>query len=85
MPNSNSRDESEGYGLAVRRLNPRNKNPYKLNFYYFKIGFIYIFNLIVGSGALTMPKAFSNSGIILSSFLLIFLNLMRYFENKIHL
>ncbi|CAF0706838.1 unnamed protein product [Brachionus calyciflorus] len=42
------------------------------------MGFIYIFNLIVGSGALTMPKAFANSGILLSSILLIFLNLMSF-------
>jgi len=34
--------------------------------------------LIVGSGALTMPKAFDNAGIILSSVLLLFLTLMRF-------
>jgi amino acid permease len=42
------------------------------------VGFIYIFNLIVGSGALTMPKAFETTGIILSSFLLVFLTVMSF-------
>ncbi len=42
------------------------------------MGFIYIFNIIVGTGALTMPKAFENTGIILSSALLIFLTLMSF-------
>lgn len=27
-----------------------------------QVAFIYVFNLIVGVGALTMPKAFSNAG-----------------------
>lgn len=42
------------------------------------VGFMYIFNIIVGTGALTMPKAFENTGIILSSVLLIFLTLMSF-------
>jgi len=42
------------------------------------IGFIYIFNIIVGTGALTMPKAFENTGILLSSVLLVFLTLMSF-------
>jgi len=42
------------------------------------MGFIYIFNIIVGTGALTMPKAFENTGIILSSVLLIFLTIMSF-------
>eukprot|EP01135_Chromosphaera_perkinsii_P009636 Nk52_evm86s1810 gene=Nk52_evmTU86s1810 len=29
-----------------------------------KVGFIYIFNLIVGAGALTLPKAFAEAGIL---------------------
>lgn len=27
-----------------------------------QVAFIYVFNLIIGVGALTMPKAFSNAG-----------------------
>ncbi|RNA19958.1 transmembrane protein -like [Brachionus plicatilis] len=46
--------------------------------YGLSMGFIFIFNLIVGSGALTLPKAFGNSGIFLSLILLIFLNLMSF-------
>lgn len=42
------------------------------------IGFIYIFNIIVGTGALTMPKAFEYSGILLSSVLLVVLTLMSF-------
>lgn len=42
------------------------------------IGFIYIFNIIVGTGALTMPKAFETSGILLSSMLLIVLTFMSF-------
>ncbi|KAJ7369343.1 hypothetical protein OS493_039701 [Desmophyllum pertusum] len=30
--------------------------------YSFPVAFIYVFNLIIGVGALTMPKAFSNAG-----------------------
>jgi hypothetical protein len=48
------------------------------NSYGLPVAFIYIFNLIVGTGSLTMPKAFENSGYILSSFLLVFLNLMSF-------
>lgn len=42
-----------------------------------QIGFVYVFNIIVGSGALTMPKAFELTGIILSTALLVFLTIVR--------
>ena len=32
----------------------------------FQVGLIYIFNLIVGTGALTMPKAFAEAGWLVS-------------------
>ena len=38
----------------------------------------YIFNLIVGVGALSLPKAFSDAGIILGTVLLILLALTSY-------
>ena len=46
--------------------------------YSLAIGFVYIFNIIVGTGALTMPKAFEKTGIILSSALLVFLTFMSF-------
>ena len=46
--------------------------------YSLMVGFVYIFNIIVGTGALTMPKAFENTGILLSSVLLVFLTLMSF-------
>jgi len=55
-----------------------NKAVLNLFVIYIQVGFIYIFNLIVGTGALTMPKAFENSGVILSTILLIFLTLMSF-------
>lgn len=39
---------------------------------------IYMFNLIVGAGPLTLPKAFSMAGVVLSSILLIFLAFMSF-------
>ena len=39
----------------------------------FSSGLIYIFNLIVGTGALTLPAAFSNAGWALSTFIIILL------------
>ncbi|CAJ0939956.1 unnamed protein product [Ranitomeya imitator] len=42
------------------------------------VGLIYMFNLIVGTGALTMPKAFANAGWLISLILIIFLAFMSY-------
>jgi len=41
-------------------------------------GLIYIFNLIVGTGALTLPAAFSNAGWALSTFIIILLAFMSF-------
>lgn len=38
-----------------------------------KIGLIYVFNLIVGTGALTLPAVFAKAGWLLSLLLLILL------------
>ncbi len=38
-----------------------------------QFGFIYIFNLIIGVGALTLPRAFTETGLVLASILLVFL------------
>lgn len=43
----------------------------------FQVGLIYVFNLIVGTGALTMPKAFQEAGWILSLVTIIILSFMR--------
>ena len=39
---------------------------------------MYIFNLIVGTGALTLPKAMASAGWLVSVVLLILLCFMRY-------
>lgn len=41
-------------------------------------GFIYVFNLIVGTGALTLPAAFHNAGWALSTVVLIMLSFMSF-------
>lgn len=43
----------------------------------FQVGLVYMFNLIVGTGALTMPKAFASAGWLVSLVLLVFLGFMR--------
>lgn len=42
-----------------------------------QVGLVYMFNLIVGTGALTMPKAFATAGWLVSLILLLFLGFMR--------
>ncbi|XP_013929966.1 PREDICTED: transmembrane protein 104 [Thamnophis sirtalis] len=42
------------------------------------VGLIYMFNLIVGTGALTMPKAFAAAGWLVSLILIMFLGFMSY-------
>uniref|UniRef100_A0A8C6S5U3 Transmembrane protein 104 n=1 Tax=Neogobius melanostomus TaxID=47308 RepID=A0A8C6S5U3_9GOBI len=42
------------------------------------VGLIYMFNLIVGTGALTMPKAFATAGWVVSIALISFLGFMSY-------
>ncbi|NXN13825.1 TM104 protein, partial [Indicator maculatus] len=43
-----------------------------------QVGLVYMFNLIVGTGALTMPKAFATAGWLVSLVLLMFLGFMSY-------
>ena len=43
-----------------------------------QFAFVYIFNLIVGVGALALPKAFSNAGLVLGTILLILLCFVSY-------
>ena len=43
-----------------------------------QFGFVYIFNLIIGVGALSLPKAFSQAGVILGTLLLFMLAFMSY-------
>lgn len=45
---------------------------------WFQVGLVYMFNLIVGTGALTMPKAFATAGWLVSLVLLMFLGFMRW-------
>nr|XP_012634199.1 transmembrane protein 104 isoform X2 [Microcebus murinus] len=42
------------------------------------VGLVYMFNLIVGTGALTMPKAFATAGWLVSLILLVFLGFMSF-------
>ncbi|XP_060606800.1 transmembrane protein 104-like, partial [Ruditapes philippinarum] len=42
------------------------------------VGLIYIFNLIVGTGALTMPRAFEQAGWVLSLVIIIVLSFMSF-------
>ena len=42
-----------------------------------QVGLVYMFNLIVGTGALTMPKAFATAGWVVSLALISFLGFMR--------
>nr|XP_020015154.1 transmembrane protein 104-like isoform X1 [Castor canadensis] len=42
------------------------------------VGMVYMFNLIVGTGALTMPKAFATAGWLVSLILLVFLGFMSF-------
>lgn len=42
------------------------------------MGLVYVFNLIVGTGALTMPKAFATAGWSLGIILITVLSFMRY-------
>ena len=43
----------------------------------FQVGLIFVFNLIVGTGALTMPKAFGQAGWLLSFGIIVALAFMR--------
>lgn len=43
-----------------------------------QVGLVYMFNLIVGTGALTMPRAFATAGWVVSLALISFLGFMRY-------
>ncbi|XP_004615791.1 transmembrane protein 104 [Sorex araneus] len=42
------------------------------------VGLVYMFNLIVGTGALTMPKAFATAGWLVSLLMLLFLGFMSF-------
>ena len=42
------------------------------------VGFVYVFNLIVGTGALTLPAAFKDAGYVLSTVIIIMLAFMSY-------
>ena len=43
-----------------------------------QFAFVYIFNLIIGVGALALPKSFSNAGLVLGTILLILLCFVSY-------
>ncbi|KAK7805357.1 hypothetical protein U0070_027196, partial [Myodes glareolus] len=49
-----------------------------LIFWRWRVGLVYMFNLIVGTGALTMPKAFATAGWLVSLILLVFLGFMSF-------
>ncbi|CAB4030161.1 transmembrane 104-like, partial [Paramuricea clavata] len=41
-------------------------------------GFVYIFNLIVGAGALALPRAFSEAGLLLSAVIVVILAFLSF-------
>jgi hypothetical protein len=43
-----------------------------------QVGFIFVFNLVVGTGSLLLPKAFSETGWVLSTGLVLFLAFTSY-------
>ena len=45
-------------------------------------GFVYIFNLIVGAGALALPKAFSEAGLLLSAVIVAFLAFLSFLTSS---
>lgn len=51
------------------------------NFRFFKLipqfGFIFLFNLILGTGALALPRAFRDAGWLITAILLAFVGFMR--------
>lgn len=53
------------------------KNVFKSFFSLVQVGLVYMFNLIVGTGALTMPRAFATAGWVVSLALISFLGFMR--------
>jgi len=46
--------------------------------YSWQVAFIYIFNLVVGAGALALPKAFAQTGLILGLIAIFVLAIMSY-------
>jgi ABC-type transport system involved in cytochrome bd biosynthesis fused ATPase/permease subunit len=46
--------------------------------YSIPVGFVYVFNLIVGAGVLALPQAFNKAGIVLGTILLVLLCCMSY-------
>ncbi len=46
--------------------------------FFTQFAFVYIFNLIIGVGALSLPKSFSDAGIVLGTILLVILAFMSY-------
>lgn len=46
-------------------------------FIFSQVGLIYIFNLIVGTGALTLPAVFSRAGWLLGVIVILILGLIR--------
>lgn len=45
---------------------------------YTQFAFVYIFNLVIGVGALALPLAFSDAGLVLGSLLIVALAFMSY-------
>ena len=56
------------------------------------VGLVYVFNLIVGTGALAIPKAFGLAGWLVSTIVVILLAIFRqvqnfaigYFSDRVH-
>ena len=66
---------SSAVSLAIASWNG---NGIYFRLFLLQYAFIYIFNLVIGVGALALPKAFSDAGIILGTVLLIVLAFISY-------
>lgn len=51
---------------------------FRLYIYYTQFAFVYIFNLVIGVGALALPLAFSSAGLVLGTVLIVALAFMSY-------
>lgn len=61
----------------TKQLNTVFSYGFNLHYSFLQVGLVYMFNLIVGTGALTMPKAFATAGWVVSLALISFLGFMR--------
>ena len=65
------------FPLYVRFIVRKFILPFDNSYFIFKVAIVYVFNLIVGAGALALPLAFAQTGWVLGIIALIVLAMMR--------